>query len=86
MDSNDWRLTNQEKYMKNLIFIRKKYDGKDHDHCSFCWSKFGYNESDISDGYCSIDGKHWVCDNCFKDFQTEFGFKVKENSNIKEYE
>ena len=48
----DWRIANQEKYLRNLNFIKRKYDGKDHDHCEFCWAKFGFNENDLKEGYC----------------------------------
>lgn len=79
MDRNDWRLTNQERYMKGMTFIRKKYDGKDHDHCEFCWEKFGYHEGNLSEGYCSEDNERWVCETCFEDFKDSFGFKIVNN-------
>ena len=80
MEKNDWRLQGQERYMKNLTFVRKKYEGKDHDHCEFCWDKFGYHEGNLTEGYCSEDNKRWVCDKCFNDFKKDFNFNVKKIS------
>lgn len=78
MDKNDWRLQWQEKFMKNMIFRWKDFDGKDHDHCSFCWEKFGYLENNLKQGYCSLDNEYWVCKTCFEDFKEHFNFKIKE--------
>lgn len=40
----DWRLTNQENYLKGqpLRYSRwvSRGSGWDHDHCAFCWAKF----------------------------------------------
>lgn len=79
MDGNDWRLTNQEKYLKNLVFTRRKFDGVDHAHSEFCWEKFGYNKGNLMEGYCSEDNKYWVCETCFEDFKDSFGFKIVSN-------
>lgn len=27
-------------------------------------------------GYCSIDGKYWVCEECFNDFMKKFNWKL----------
>jgi hypothetical protein len=41
---SDWRLTNQESYLKGASLIRKPYraysEEWEHDHCEFCWAKF----------------------------------------------
>lgn len=71
----DWRIANQEKYLKNLSFAKKKYDGKDHDHCECCWAKFGFNENDLKEGYCFEDKKYWICEDCFKDFSEMFNLR-----------
>ena len=42
--SDDWRLTNQERYLAGVSLVRKPYRAKseqwEHEHCSFCWAKF----------------------------------------------
>lgn len=44
IEPDDWRLTNQESYLRGRTWIRKPYrkyrDDWDHDHCSFCFAKF----------------------------------------------
>ena len=40
----DWRLTGQEKYLRNAEWVRKRYRAvsatSEHEHCEFCWAKF----------------------------------------------
>ena len=76
---DDWRLTNQLDYL-----FRKKikkcnfsdFPEKDHEHCSFCWDKFGHDEDLIKDGYCTEDNYHWICNSCFEDFKIMFEWKI----------
>ena len=78
----DWRLTNQSKYLlgKNLKKAYFPHDSKnDHEHCEFCWAKFGINEECLSHGYTTIDGYHWICEQCFLDFKYLFNWKVDEH-------
>ncbi len=82
VDKNDWRLTNQEKYLKDVILRWKKYtkyrEGWEHDHCEFCWAKF--MESDdpevLKEGYATEDKYRWICKQCFEDFKELFQWKV----------
>lgn len=78
MNNNDWRLTNQEKYLMNVALKRKVYDGKDHDHCEFCYDKFGYNDDNLKLGYCTEDNYRWICEKCYADFKQMFNFRVDE--------
>ncbi len=84
--SDDWRRQGQENYLKNKILIRRSYmpfrEGWDHDHCEFCGDKFSLDESDLHQGYSTLDGYHWVCENCFQDFRDEFNWKI--DSTVKE--
>ena len=47
-------------------------------HCEFCWHKFMEKSEGIEDcssyGYCSSDGKYWVCEECFHDFKEFFNW------------
>jgi hypothetical protein len=52
----DWRLTNQEAYLKGATLVRKPYraysETWDHDHCVFCWATFiDPTGSDVSPKY-----------------------------------
>ena len=77
---NDWRLQGQEKYLKGLPLVKKRYekyrDGWDHDHCEFCWRKFSERAEDLNVGYATDDNYHWICEQCFIDFNNMFQWKV----------
>lgn len=83
MKKDDWRLRGQEEYMQGRQFTYKKFVGNggsnEHEHCEFCWHKFMEYPEGMKDcsneGYCSMDGKYWVCEECFKDFKDEFSWK-----------
>lgn len=49
---DDWRLTNQDKHLKNKILIIKDYKDRtastDHNHCEFCYEKFSDDNQDIN--------------------------------------
>ncbi len=79
----DWRLTNQEKYLKGVKLIKKRYIDRStktgHDHCEFCLERFGDSENDIREGYCTEDDYHWICDTCYGDFKEQFRWTVLED-------
>lgn len=84
IQKDDWRLTNQEVYLKgkNLQFKQyKKYrEGWDHDHCEFCFTKFmesNTSEEFQKEGYTTSDNYHWICKQCFEDFKEYFEWKVQ---------
>jgi hypothetical protein len=84
IEKNDWRLTNQERYLRGLTFSWKKYtrysESWDHDHCEFCLAKFMENEGTdiLTEGYTTSDNYRWICKTCFDDFKDMFQFKVTE--------
>jgi hypothetical protein len=86
IDSNDWRLNGQEKYLSEVTLYHRKYRiyGKnpnwDHDHCEFCWAEFSLSkpEGSIQDGYATVDDYRWICPKCFADFKERFKWKVIE--------
>ncbi len=67
-DTGDWRLTNQESYLDGRTLRWSKWKayrpGWDHDHCAFCWAKFGESvggEVDFDTGWVTADDDyHWV--------------------------
>lgn len=81
-EPNDWRLTNQERYLKGVSLVWHSYaparPKNDHDHCEFCWAKFmeGYHPETLHEGYSTLDRERWICKRCFDDFVDLFGWKV----------
>ncbi len=67
---NDWRYTNQERYLHDMVFTFKQYDipYPAHDHCEFCWIKFGAG-GEIQEGYTDETEYRWICPQCFEDFK-----------------
>lgn len=84
IEEDDWRLRGQDEYLQNKVFQFKEFlnsqNGSLHTHCEFCWHKFMENPDGVKDcskqGYCSIDGKYWVCEECFNDFRKKFNWKL----------
>ena len=85
-NDDDWRLAGQEKYLTGVTLLLRKYEPPsaewDHDHCDFCWTKFcqHYEPGTLQRGYSTIDSKHWICMNCFRDFCGTFHFELVETS------
>jgi hypothetical protein len=77
---DDWRLCGQERYLKGVSLIKRQYEafrqGWDHDHCEFCGLKFSDSQTDLKIGYVTLDNYHWICLNCFKDFNGLFQWNV----------
>jgi hypothetical protein len=80
VDRSDWRLTNQEAYLKGATLVRRRYRRYaknadwDHDHCEFCWAKFMMEDHPdvLHEGYATLDDYHWICPACFEDFKEQF--------------
>jgi Zn-finger protein len=83
---NDWRLTNQERYLKGATLVKRSYEPaskeNDHDHCEFCFAKFmtAALPETIHEGYATPDGYRWVCINCFEDFVDLFEWEVQDEA------
>ena len=81
-EPNDWRLFNQERYLKGASLAWHSYvpanAANDHDHCEFCTAKFmaGGVPDTLTEGYSTTDGYHWVCKSCFDDFVDLLGWQV----------
>jgi hypothetical protein len=84
-DDTDWRLTGQEAYLTHVPLRRQRYRRYaanpkwDHDHCAFCHAKFMVEELPdvLHVGYCTLDEYHWICEVCFQDFTSRFGWTVE---------
>lgn len=82
----DWRLTNQDKYLKEEKITFKMYVNRctktDHDHCEFCMERFGDSIFDLHQGYCTENDYHWICEKCYEDFKEQFQWIVVDNKTI----
>jgi len=84
VDSSDWRLQGQERYLKGVELhwcAYRRYPDNldwDHDHCQFCWAKFMVEDfpDAMHEGYCTLDEYHWICSQCFEDFKDMFAWRV----------
>jgi hypothetical protein len=83
---NDWRLMNQERYLKGATLIWRPYHpaspDNDHDHCEFCTAKFMVADGPeiLHQGYSTPDGYRWICESCFNDFLDLFAWEVKNEA------
>lgn len=77
---DDWRLCGQERYLFRKKLAKMQFTPSaelDHAHCCFCWEKFGLSEGMSKEGYKTIEGNWWICDQCFQDFKDEFKWSVE---------
>ena len=76
--TNDWRLTNQENFLKGETLKHSKWvtleESWDHDHCSFCWDTI---DTSTNMAYCTTDYYHWICEDCYADFKELFEWKLE---------
>ena len=81
-EPKDWRLTNQERYLKGATLAWRPYvpasPKNDHDHCEFCFAKFMQQDypDTLHEGYSTPDRYRWICKPCFDDFVDLFQWKV----------
>ena len=82
VSSNDWRLQGQESYLAGATMKRMawapRHPDNDHDHCEFCAQKLAAADipHSIQEGYCTLNGYHWVCSECFRDFREKLKWVV----------
>lgn len=88
VEPDDWRLTGQEEFLCGQSLFHRAWQApvpeSDHSHCVFCWAKFSKFEGTLQEGYVTRDGRHWICPQCFRDFQAKFGWIVIEPSKLPE--
>ena len=81
IETNDWRLQGQDKYLVGVQLAWKQYsrysENRDHDHCEFCWAKFMEEEGPdiLHEGYATENNYRWVCKKCYDDFKEMFKWK-----------
>lgn len=86
VDAGDWRLSGQDKYLTGATLKRRTYTRNEHidsrwddDFCEFCKTEFmADNFPDVLHvGYATLYDYHWICEDCFRDFNERFGWKVE---------
>ena len=90
MPTDDWRLTNQAEFLAGTTLVHRRYQRYrpnptwEHDHCAFCWAKFMVEDQPdtLHEGYSTPDEYHWVCEQCFHDFQEQFHWRVVTDGSI----
>ena len=78
---DDWRLTGQEEFLRGQALCHRAWAGSpqlDHSHCAFCWAKFSALDGTLHEGYVTQDGRHWICPECFRDFQAMFEWTLSD--------
>ncbi len=72
--------TGQEKYLIGVTLNWQPYKATRGvlDHCEFCQEEFmeSGSQGSLREGYTTVDNSHWICINCFHDFQDSFGWKI----------
>jgi len=83
-EENDWRLTNQQKYLHGVSLCWRRYSPPkpewDHDHCEFCWAKFMDEDGTkiLREGYADEGERHWICEQCYEDFKDLFDWQIAQ--------
>ena len=52
------------------------HGGSDHEHCAMCGAKFSERPGDLREGYVTLNGEHWVCAECLRDYGQEYKWTV----------
>ncbi len=79
--AEDWRLNGQMSYLYRAKLRKAVFSASetnDHMHCEFCWDKFAEYDDCLHEGYCTLDGYYWVCEDCFRDFREMFEWMLVE--------
>ena len=81
VQEDDWRLQGQERYLQGALLRKQPYQPYrkdwDHDHCEFCGAKLCLDSAVcLTEGYCTEDQYHWICEPCFNDFREMFQFQL----------
>jgi hypothetical protein len=70
----------QESYLLGKQLIYKQWiqyqENWDHDHCEFCMAKFSNYKDALHSGYCTMDERQWICEDCYNDFKEFFQWRT----------
>ena len=64
----------------NIVYVDYDLSSWKHDEedLEFCWATFSEQGEDLHDGFCTLDKKNWICEQCFQDFKEMFHFTVAD--------
>ena len=82
---DDWRLTDQMDCLYKATLIKAKFrktGSNDHEHCEFCWEKFGEENGALHIGYCTCDRYRWICEQCYNDFKELFNWELVDEKTL----
>lgn len=85
----DWRLQAQELYLTGAqlswrAWAQHRADW-DHDHCEFCWAKFGpagLAPDSLTEGWSTAGSDRWICKECGTDFAERFGWSFLRDDEV----
>lgn len=49
----------------------------DHEHCTMCGAKFSSQNSDLHEGYVTLDDRNWVCEECINDYKDKYNWTIE---------
>lgn len=82
---DDWRVMGQEGYLMNKHLQHRRFNplicSEDFTQCEFCWDRFDEIPEHSKIAYFEPITKCWICEKCFKDFQSHFHWTVEEISD-----
>lgn len=68
-----------QKFMLHQALRRRAFVGtpeNDHEHCVMCGFKF----TACMTGCATLDGRHWVCEDCVSDFRSEYDWTFEDDT------
>ena len=81
-------LTDHADHLLGATLIRREWVpahvDEDHDHCALCWAKFSKLgiPGELGAGFCTLDDRHWVCQQCVDDFKSRFQWLLIDDLNV----
>ncbi len=87
-EKDDGWLTDQADILIGVTLIHREWTQSsvrdDHDHCALGWAKFARLNlpGELHVGWCTSDGRHWVCQQCVDDFKVRFQWVLSDNLAI----
>lgn len=74
------RMTVYQPFMMNVRLKRGEFAAtadNDHEHCVMCGAKFSEKTEEMHCGYVTVDGRHWVCEECLCEYRAAYDWTVE---------
>lgn len=86
VNQEDWRLRGQEEYLQNATLYFCDFtpfsETWEHEHCEFCWAKFGPESENLHNGYRTVPTNQkksvWICPKYYADLKENFNWSIGE--------